>query len=314
MRNIKNHATILLCMSISFMENKTMELNLHIDKIVSVAIRGKKYPVAIAGTGIPCLSIGQGTLGQRTLSQRFKKMFKVYSTDLYFDARYGLKDFSILTMDQIIDDIAELAKELNLSKFVIFGFSAYGIVALEFAKKYPDLLAGIILSGTPPNSNPEVGALVDAYFEKHAEPERKKLYAERSLSVVQKDLDTLNSSQRFILWYVYQYGPRNFYIADFDCSAVYDDIYKDKSLDYLFSTILPATDVMKNLEQINCPVFLAAGMSDYNSYPFLWTKVKNLPKHMAISFFEKSGHWPHYEESALFDERIEVWVKENFLK
>ncbi len=313
MKNIKKYTTILLCMIMySCKENKAMKLNLHIDKIVSVTLQNKKYPVAIAGTGIPCLSIGQGTLAQHTVSKHFKKMFKVYSTDLYFDAEYGLKDFSSLTMEQIVDDIAALAKELNLSKFVIFGFSAYGIIALEFAKKYPDLLAGIIMSGTPPNSNPEVGALVDAYFEKHAEPERKKLYAERSLSFAQKDLSNLNSSQRFILWYVYQYGPRNFYIADFDCSAIYEDITMDKSLDYFFSTILPATDVMKNLEKIDCPIFLAAGMSDYNSCPFLWAEVKNLPKHMTISFFEKSGHWPHYEESVLFDKRIENWIQKNF--
>ncbi len=36
----------------------TMRLNTHIDKTIEIKIRGKSYPVSVAGKGIPCLVIG----------------------------------------------------------------------------------------------------------------------------------------------------------------------------------------------------------------------------------------------------------------
>lgn len=62
-----------------------MLLNSHVDKTLLVTVRNKPYPVSVAGNGIPCLVIGTGTLMQRTLSDRFKNLFEVYSSDLYWD-------------------------------------------------------------------------------------------------------------------------------------------------------------------------------------------------------------------------------------
>ncbi|MFI5332496.1 MAG: alpha/beta fold hydrolase [Candidatus Babeliales bacterium] len=288
-----------------------MKLNHHVNEIISVQIRGKEYPVAVAGTGIPCLSIGTGTLGQRTLSEQFKKFFKVYSSELYFDQRFALAEPTSLTMDQMVDDIAELSKQLHLSRFVLFGFSAFGIVALEFAKKYPALVKGIIMVGTPPNSNAQIGARNNAYFEANAEPERKRIDTERSTEIAKEDLNKLTYSDRFLRRYVYRSAPRYWYIPDFDCSELWHDIIVDKIFDHLFNTIFPQTDVMKNLEKITCPIFLAAGKSDYDCCPWMWKEIKNLPRHMIISEFTKSGHYPQYEEQALFDKRIETWVQKS---
>jgi len=54
---------------------------------------------------------------------------------------------------------------------------------------------------------------------------------------------------------------------------------------------LPKINVKKNIVNIDCP--------------FFWNTIEHLPKSMIISQFKKSGHWPHYEEQELFDERIE---------
>lgn len=294
-------------------ESYSMKLNLHVDKVIQIKIHDKEYPVAVSGSGIPCLSIGTGTLGQRTLSENFKKQFEVYSSELYFDQRYALEDPQSLTMEQVVDDIAELGKQLKLSQFVIFGFSAFGIVALEFAKKYPEMALGVIMVGTPPNSNKEVGARNNAYFEAHAEPERKKLDADRRAQLAKEDLSALSYSDRFLRGYVYGAAPRYWHKPDFDCSELWKDIIVDRVFDHLFGTIFPHTDVMKNLEKVQCPVFLAAGMSDYDCCPWMWKKVANLPKNMTISIFEKSGHYPQYEEQALFDERVITWAKKNLI-
>lgn len=50
-------------------------------------------------------------------------------------------------------------------------------------------------------------------------------------------------------------------------------------------------------------------MSDYDCCPWVWQEVANLPKNFTISVFNKSGHWPHYEEADLFDERVKQWIE-----
>jgi len=86
----------------------------------------------------------------------------------------------------------------------------------------------------------------------------------------------------------------------------------DRLLVRLFSDILPGTNVLNGLENINEPIFLAAGVSDYDCCPWLWKEVKNLPENFTISIFNKSGHWPHYEEPELFDARVKQWIETIF--
>ena len=81
-----------------------------------------------------------------------------------------------------------------------------------------------------------------------------------------------------------------------------------ETIHYFFSTLTPSTDTTQNLQKVICPVFLAAGVDDYDCCPIFWKTVPQLPPRMTISMFEKSGHWPHYEEANLFDERIAQWL------
>lgn len=286
-----------------------MKLDLTINATTIITLRGKKFPVITAGSGIPCLSIGIGTLGQRTLSDRFKKMFKVYSSDLYFDERFALQNPLTLTIDRMVDDIKKWSEQLSLNKFIIFGHSAFGLIALEYAKKYPETISGIIMVGTPINSNAEVAARNNEYFEKFAEPHRKKIDIERRTTVAQENIDKLDFLSRFLKEYIYRDSARYWHKPDFDCSALWENIKIDPILEHLFSNLFPYLNVQNDLETIKCPIFLAAGYCDYDCCPLQWKEVQNLPHRMTISEFTESGHWPHCEEQELFDTRIEEWIK-----
>ncbi len=103
-----------------------------------------------------------------------------------------------LTLDTIIDDILALGIALNLQKYIIFAHSSFGIIALELAKKYPNLVAGIIMVGTPVNSNPDVASQNDCIFQMSADENRKAIDTQRSNQVAQEDLSNLSFSQRFL--------------------------------------------------------------------------------------------------------------------
>lgn len=290
-----------------------MKLNKRVDEKVIVTVRQKEYPVTISGTGIPILSIGIGQLNERTLSDRFRQQFKIYSSNLYWVKENSLDVYTDMTMATVVDDIAQLAAQLHLSKYFIFAHSAYGIVALECAKKYPNSVLGIIMYGTPVNCNPEVAATNDAYFQKNADEHRKKIDAMRRAQIAQEDLTKLSASERFLREYCYRDAARYWHNPEFNCADLWQGIVLADIIDYFFATLLPAIDVTQDLEKVTCPVFLAAGKSDYDCCPFLWKNVKNLPAKMEISEFEHSGHWPTYEEQDLFDERIAAWLAKNKL-
>lgn len=286
-----------------------LDLNFNVDETASVKVRNNHYPVSISGEGVPCLVIGLGTLMQRTLSQEFKKHFKVYSSDLYWDNRFGLENPSSLDLDQILDDIFEMGKNLGLSSYVLFGHSAYGIVAMEYAKKFADSLEGIIMVGTPVNSNSEVAQVNDEYFKMHADPQRKEIDAARRAEYLKEDLSKLDISSKFLKSYIWRDGSRYWHQPAFDCTPLWEGIIVDDVLNHFFADILPKVDVRKGLETIAVPTFLAAGLSDFDCCPWDWLKIGKLPQKLTVSLFSNSGHYPNYEEEKLFDERIISWKK-----
>ena len=277
--------------------------------ISQITVRGRTYPVEKKGAGIPCLSVGIGTPNLRTLSPDFFQHFEVYASDLYFVQDHGLEDISHVTLEELVEDLKTVEEALGLDQYILFGHSAFGILALEFVKKYPERVAAVIMVGTPVNANSEVAAQNNRIFEQQADPERKKLDALRREEIAPEDLTALSPSERFLREYIYRDAPRYWYIPDYDCSHIWKGFVLDRFVERLFTTIFPAVDVRKGLESIQTPVFLAAGLSDYDCCPWLWQKLPNLPKNMTISLFEKSGHWPQYEEPSLFDKRVIEWVR-----
>lgn len=274
----------------------------------NVTIRGNEYLVQRAGKGIPCLLICLGSPSFRTLSEEFTKNFDVYSTDTYWLANAPSIDPNELSMETIIDDIKELADKLNLKDYILFAHSAYGIIALEFAKKYPHAARGIIMIGTPVNSNPNVLVKNQLIFEKLADHERKLIDTERRNNFVQMDLSHLTKEERWQYEYVYRDAPRYWHNYDFDCTELWKGISLSPLFVKLFNEILPETNVLTNLENIQTPIFLAAGISDYDCCPWEWQQVRNLPQNFTYHLFKNSGHWPHYEEPILFNEKINKWI------
>jgi proline iminopeptidase len=62
------------------------------------------------------------------------------------------------------------------------------------------------------------------------------------------------------------------------------------------------------LEQLDVPVFLALGRYDYLVAPYAtWDPYRSRFKDLTVRVFERSGHTPQLEESALFDAELLQW-------
>lgn len=276
---------------------------------MQVNISGNTYNVIKKGKGVPCVVIGIATLFERTISKDLYDIFEFIFSDLYWDKKNNLADIKNISMDKIVEDIREMISQLKIKKPLLLAHSAYGIVALEFAKKHQNLLSGIVMIGTPVNSNRKVVEQNEKIFMQEADTLRKNIDKQRRKRVQAENLDYKSLNERFIREYCYMSSARYWHYPEYDCSHLWQGIELTSLFDKFFVEILPRVDVTKNLGKITIPIFHAVGMSDYDCCPWLWKNVENLPEKMVNSYFYKSGHWPHFEEEIEFNKRFICWIK-----
>jgi pimeloyl-ACP methyl ester carboxylesterase len=168
-------------------------------------------------------------------------------------------------------------------------------------------------SAPPLHWNAESIALHNKIFYTQADNKRQAIDKERKEIVSQEDLSLLSPHDRFLREYVFRDAARYWHDPSFDCSDLWQDIEVDESIDLWFSKILPAINVRENLQNIQCPLYIAAGLSDFDCCPYLWENEKRMPPKTQIEKYCSSGHYPHYEESPLFDKNVVKWVQENIL-
>jgi len=278
-------------------------------KKIIVKLDEHSYPVQIDGQGsIPCLSIGIGSLMQRSLSDGFKKMFTVYGIDLYFDHEYRHKDPSNFTMLKLAEDIVEVIQQLNLDKPVLIAHSCFGILALEVAKIMPRLLGVILVAGAP-QWNKESIKVTQQYFDTHAEPERIKndLMRKDKYALIKKPTDSEVSIERYIADSARYWA--NFEVTEEEIMALWQGtLIDDAMVNQFFEVILPAHDLKRDIDKVKCPVILLAGEKDFDSIPLVQWQNYPHPEHFTLVNCGNVGHWPQLEARELFDTTIKAWL------
>lgn len=272
------------------------------------------YPVLVDGAGdINFLSVAGATLLQRTFSSNFKKLGKFYSTDLYWTEDYELKDISDITMNKIVDDIFKVAEQLKLEKYILIGHSAYGIVALEAAKRGKPDLKGVIMIGTPVACNAQIIEIAQKHFEDTASSGRKvnDKIRKQYYATIKKPNESEISFNAYEAQSARYWGDYN--VKHDFLKRLWKGVAPSNDISNLFfSELLPKHHTAINMHNVNVPVLLAGGKMDYDCIPLLCWPEFLQPKKFKIVDCGDVGHWPQYESSEIFDREIKLWLKENF--
>ena len=89
-----------------------------------------------------------------------KKHFKVITVEN--NALFGSQaDHNDYCIDQIVSDLNENLASYGISKTAIVGSSMGGMIALEFANRYPEKVASVVLATLPVEYNPALIHLAD---------------------------------------------------------------------------------------------------------------------------------------------------------
>lgn len=104
-----------------------------------------------AGIGRPLILIHAFPTDQRLWRPQqdgLQKYFRVITLDLWGFGRSSPANGQAISMTQYADEVKRLMDQLHIEKAIIGGESMGGYVTLAFLKKYPEKVAGIILSDT----------------------------------------------------------------------------------------------------------------------------------------------------------------------
>ena len=77
---------------------------------------------------------------------------------------------------------------------------------------------------------------------------------------------------------------------------------------WLVAQVAPRHPDAAAIAGITPPTFLAQGVWDFNAPPTRWAGVLKTFRDCTYVAFERSGHYPFYEEGELFDKALLEWL------
>lgn len=272
------------------------------------SVNGFEPSYVIEGTGIPCIVIGDARQYQQVFSLELRKHFKLIflTTAMYGSCDVDLENY---TMDNILDEVEQTRRALDLDKISVLGHSYTSLVALEYAKRYPDHTSHVIMIDMTPGWNDTFIKEQEKYFLSQASEERKLILEQNKERLPDDELKNLDPSSASIAEYV-RNAPFYWFDPTYDASWIFEGVQWNTNLmNHIFSVILPEYNFMSDLERVTMPVFLAAGRYSFVCPYYLWDDYKDRIPDLSYHLFERSGHWPMLEEQALFDEKLIAWLE-----
>lgn len=253
---------------------------------------GSKCPVIFMLPG--------GPGGNHTVYDGIKMSLLKYADLILIDPRgCGLSSHSearFCTMEESVNDIEVLRRELGIKKFILFGGSYGAMVSLCYAITYSKNLQGLILVAGAPS-----GECFDTALET-----LRTIGTEEQIALTEKlfagKIKCVEEKEK------YYYIMRNIYLGksknEIASSSKNIPTIRKKSSYFLelsnfgHSTILPRYNIVNDLHQITAPTLLLAGERDWiNNVKYAY-QMRELIPNSELIVFPKSGHfvWQGVEE------------------
>lgn len=275
----------------------------------TIDISGFKLNYLVEGVGIPVLVPGSSVYYPRVFSEEIKRHLQFIHIDHrgFAPAPAEGLDNSVFDLDVLVEDFEKVRKHLGLESFIVMGHSGHAFMALEYAKKYPEHVTGVVMIGVTPDYSHATHKAADNFFERVASPERKKAFEKGMANF--KEMIAADPEKRFVSFCLAA-AAKSWFDHDFHAAPLWEDLYTNmQALDHIWGVVFRDIDIIEGLEKLDEPVLLMLGKYDFLTGPTeLWDDIKEHFKNITIKVFEKSAHCPMYEEPGLFDETLLNWL------
>jgi len=211
-----------------------------------------------------------------------------------------------ITLDSYAADIEQVRQALGLGDVVVIGHSIHSALALEYARRYPDHVLGVVPIGGIAGTEGDEAA-TDALWDSAASPERKELFARRRAELTPELRASLAPAEFYVRRYV-TLGSWYWYDPEVDSSWLWEDVVPDMPILERLGQLLNPYDLAQAPGPISVPVLVVDGKFDFGNPWTNWeAHAHKLPRH-TLAFFERSAHFPSLEEPELFDQTLLAWI------
>lgn len=219
------------------------------------------------------------------------------------------------TNERFARDVEALREHLGPAEVVLIGGSYGGFVALEYASRWPDRLAGIVLRDTAASSE---------YDRRARERARERLPELRAAdldvpAITEVELDRVmdgevRSEEEFRRVF---HGMAPLYAPDlesFDAAAArerIDDLrFRHETHNRVFSEVFPEMDYTDRLPGIDVPALVTVGRHDWITPVEASEELAELLTDARLEVFEDSGHDPHLDRREAYLRRVRAFLDE----
>ncbi|MHC4574456.1 MAG: alpha/beta fold hydrolase [Planctomycetota bacterium] len=206
----------------------------------------------------------------------------------------GVADANSITVDNFVEDLEGLRKELNLGKMHVIGHSWGGGLAIYYGIKYPANLRSLILLAA--------GGGGRKYFEEYFENVGKRMRPEDAAAMRE-----IEQSDAFKNWEVeaferyYRIAMKPFFCApslagQMDFCIGRNTVKNQRKTAELLMKDIGDFDIHGKLAVIDCPTLLICGDSDPGPCWGPYKIHKHIPQ-SKIVFLKNTGHMPFVESA-----------------
>ena len=274
-----------------------------------ISVKGAKLHYVIEGAGIPCIVVGSSIMYPRLYPKELREHFRLVFLDMpHFVPSEDGFDINQITVDSYAADIEQTRSTLNLGTIVIMGHSIHGDIALEYARRYPEHVSRVVIIGSPPVGMAELTKVAQLFWDIDASPERKEtLKTNWEKAGGTETVAKLPPGQVFVKTYVTN-GPKYWYVPTYDATWIWAGMDPNAKVTAHLFDLFKTYNLKQGPGEIKAPVFLALGRYDYVVPYTSWDGQKEKLPNLSYNLFEKSGHTPQLEESALFAQKLLKWL------
>ena len=176
-------------------------------------------------------------------------------------------DSRAYTIGDYADDVEELRKHLGLDRISLFGHSHGGVVAIDYAARYPDRVERLVLASTLARFAPEQERAMEAGM---AARSGEPWYADAVAALEAEQAGNFSSDEE-LAELVFRELP--LYFAHYgDAERAYVDTLRTETpnadtLRFFNQEIFPAFDLRPELGRIEAPTLVITGEEDFITGP-----------------------------------------------
>lgn len=210
------------------------------------------------------------------------------------------------THEQWAQDVDALRQWLGEDRIIIAGGSYGGFIAMEYALRYQDRVAALVLRDTAADSRHHALARQNALQSTRVRVDMAK-FDRIDQGRVRDDDDLRDCWQEILPLYDFTYDPEAV------ARKVAATPYRYQTHNFAFSQNLPSYDLRDQLHTLTIPTLVTVGRADWITPVRCSEAIADLIPHAELKVFERSGHSPQLEEATEWTATVRTFLQRHLI-